>query len=366
MDFEAVASEFVRALRGKRSQTALSRRLGYRSNVLYTWEAGGGFPTAARTLTVARRVGIEPRVALERFYRREPGWFRDVDPATPEGVARLLADLKGRQATVVLARAVDRDRYALGRWFKGATEPRLPDFLRMVEACSLRLVDFLASFVDLADIPALAEAGRQLDAARRVAHEAPWSHAVLRALELEGYRALPRHEPGWIAKRVGIDSRQEEQCLRLLNTAGQILWNEERWQPRSATTLDLRHDREASQRLATWCATLGAERLAGEGAGHFAYNVFSIAERDIDRLRQLQREHFGQLRAIVAESSPAERLFVANLQLFELNRDDAVASAGSRPPEAAAGSATQRPAGSSPPATGATASGGRGPDGHGC
>src|SRR5690606_6604411 len=44
LDFRALSREWVRAMRGPRSQTALSRRLGYRTNVIYRWESGARSP----------------------------------------------------------------------------------------------------------------------------------------------------------------------------------------------------------------------------------------------------------------------------------------------------------------------------------
>jgi transcriptional regulator with XRE-family HTH domain len=318
MEYAVVAAELLRALRGKRSQVALARRLGYRSNVVYTWESGGGAPTAARTFELAARVGVDPATAVTRFYGRRPDWLDQHALTTAQGVAALLRDLRGRQPLRALAAATGRNRYALARWLDAATEPRLPDFLRLVEATSRRLLDFLGAFVDLERIPSVAEAGRRVTAARQLAREAPWSHAVLRALELAGYAALPRHEPGWIAGQVGISTEEEERCLRALEGAGQIVWCEERWRPQGAAVIDLRRDAEATRELASWCATLGTARLEAGDPGAFAFNVFTVSSADLGRLRQLQREHFAQLRAIVAASEPAERLVVANLQLFEL------------------------------------------------
>lgn len=40
MDWDQLAAELVRALRGKTSQAQLSRRLGYRSNIVQRWESG--------------------------------------------------------------------------------------------------------------------------------------------------------------------------------------------------------------------------------------------------------------------------------------------------------------------------------------
>src|SRR6476646_2952368 len=142
------SAELVRALRGKRSQTAFSRRLGYRTNVVYTWEAGRGFPTAARMLQAAQRTGVEVDDALSRFYRTRPPWLDSVQPVSRDGIATLLSDLKGRTTILDLARASSCSRFAISRWLKGTAEPRLPDFLRMVEATSLRVLDFIAVFVD--------------------------------------------------------------------------------------------------------------------------------------------------------------------------------------------------------------------------
>lgn len=321
MDHDAVASQLLRALRGSRSQVAVSRRLGYRSNVCHAWESGAAYPTAARTFQLAERLGQDPAAAVTRFYGRRPDWLDRAPITSRAGVAAFLCDLRGRQPLVAVAETSGHNRFALARWYKAAAEPRLPDFLRLVEATSLRLLDLLGALVELDELPAVAEAGRRLAAARRIAQEAPWSHAVLRALELAGYAALDRHQPGWIAVRVGISAAEEERCLRSLAAAGQIVWESGRWRPRAVATLDLRHDTEATKELACWCAGLGAARLAAGGAGAFAFNVFTVSSADLERLRQLQRDYFGQLRAIVAESQPAERLAVVNLHLFELGEE---------------------------------------------
>src|SRR5262245_21153082 len=125
-DCERLAADFLRALRGKRSQRALSRRLGYRTNIAYTWESGRSFPTAARTFAVAERVGIDVRSAIGAFFGTPPAWVGESAPATREGVARLLAELRGRQSIVDIARAVGKSRFATARWLQGLAEPRLP------------------------------------------------------------------------------------------------------------------------------------------------------------------------------------------------------------------------------------------------
>ena len=50
MTYETTAVELVRALRGQRSCAELSRRIGYRSNIVHRWESRHSWPTAARFL----------------------------------------------------------------------------------------------------------------------------------------------------------------------------------------------------------------------------------------------------------------------------------------------------------------------------
>jgi DNA-binding transcriptional regulator YiaG len=55
MDYSTLASELVRAVRGRRAQGTVSQRLGFRSNVLYAWESGRSYPTAAEFLRFAEK-----------------------------------------------------------------------------------------------------------------------------------------------------------------------------------------------------------------------------------------------------------------------------------------------------------------------
>src|SRR5262245_51317701 len=133
-DYPCIASQLIRAFRGRRSQAQLSRRLGYASNVVFDWEARRRFPTAANALRAARRTGIDVRAALERFLPGH-GFPHQVDPASPRGVVLLLESVRGTQQLAALAQATGASRFAIGRWLSGRTEPRLPDFLALIDAC---------------------------------------------------------------------------------------------------------------------------------------------------------------------------------------------------------------------------------------
>src|SRR5690606_36243674 len=140
---DGLTRELVRALRGKRSQAQLSRRLGFGTNVLYLWESGRRAPTAGHFLTLARHVGVDvdTRIATFLGLDGQPKKTEHVLSALP---VRLRADLGISE----LARAVGSDRTTVARWLAGKTEPPFAALLALVEVTTHRLLAFVAVFVD--------------------------------------------------------------------------------------------------------------------------------------------------------------------------------------------------------------------------
>jgi DNA-binding phage protein len=320
VDTAELAMQLVRAVRGRRTQAAFSRRIGCQSNVLYTWEAGRRFPTARRFLEVAARAGIDVGAALRVFLRTQPDWLDTEQLAHGDGVVRFLAELQGNRSVVDIARAVGRSRFAVARWLSGQTEPRLPDFLSLVHATSYRLLDFVAALVDPARVPLVRDAWRELGAAREAAYVAPWCHVVLRLLETERWQSRERVSAADIAAELGISSAEVEEALHLLEVTGQIARVGGSWRVRQVLNVDLAPDPEAVRRLKAWAAQIGLSRIQAGSEGVYSYNLFCVSERDYEQIQRLHRAYFRELRAVVAESAPSERVVMVNLQLFSLSR----------------------------------------------
>ena len=113
---QQLASEWLRALRGPRSQVALSRRLGYRSNIAYRWEAGDCFPTAGKTLWAVGRLGGCVADSLATFYRQPPSWVASTNFESAEGVGRLLDHLRSGATFQSLTAMTKLNRFSLSRW----------------------------------------------------------------------------------------------------------------------------------------------------------------------------------------------------------------------------------------------------------
>ncbi|MFZ5479956.1 MAG: DUF4423 domain-containing protein [Myxococcota bacterium] len=313
MDVEESAKDLIRALRGNRSQTAFSRRLGYRTNVVYTWEAGRRWPSASETLRAAARAGVDLPAAFGRFYRTPPPWLAGEDLVAPAFVARFLRDQQGDTPTSAIAARAGINRFSVARWLAGAAEPRLPDFLRMVEATSLRLLDLLAALADPARLPSVRDAWARREAQRTLAIEAPWAMAVLRLLEVEPAR------PATVASRLRLDPAEVERCLYALHRAGLVARRRGTWRPVAMEALDTRRSPETARKLKGFWARVGLDRLDAGADGRFAYNLVSVSHDQYRRLQELHDGYFQAVRALVAEDAPPECVALLNLQLVRLD-----------------------------------------------
>lgn len=313
-----VAGDWLRVLRGRRSQVAFSRRLGYRSNVAYRWETGRSFPSASRMLSAIDRLGGDVAQCLERFYRYRPAWLDTLDPTTVQGVGQLLDDLRGKTSVAELARCTGHNRFALARWLRGQADPSLPELLMLIAATSERLLDFVASFTDPVQLPSVREQWLQLLAAREAAYELPWSFAVLRALELVDYQALPQHVPGWIASRLAIEREQELESLVVLERTRQIQWTGTHFRSASLTAVDTRAEAERALQLRVDWGQEALTRLQRGATGMASYNLSCVSRIDRDRIEQLQRAHYRQVSSIIARSFPAQCVLLQTSQFIEL------------------------------------------------
>lgn len=310
---EAVAKELVRALRGRRSQTALSRRLGYASNVVYLWESGRRAPSASELFRIVAKTGGDPRAAFVGF----PVDVSDLALGTPEGIGELLVRLRGSARPAEVARRCGVSRYVASRWLGGRTEPRLAELVQLIEVLTLRGVDFVAALVPPEKLPSLSARWRELEQRRRVAISLPWSTAVLRLLETDEYRARARSER-WIARRLGLDAAEVRRCLDALVASGLVVRAGGKLAVRPVA-LDTSTTTEGDRRaLKLHWADVGRARLADGAPGLFSWSVFALSRADYAKLQALHVGYLTALRQLVDASSPSEVVAVANVQLFAL------------------------------------------------
>jgi transcriptional regulator with XRE-family HTH domain len=315
MDYELASRELVRGLRGGRSQAAAQRRLKRSSNVLHAWETGARYPRATDLLQLLQLAGRSPQAALSRLAACRG--------ATPRAlVTSWLNALVRDRSQAELARQLGVNRNTVARWLAGETEPRLPQLLALVEVTTQRALDFLAALVEPARLPSVAAAQADLQQQRRLAYSQPWAHAVLRALELDDYRALAEHDPAVVARSVGISVAESEACLAALLRAKQIRLRGGRYRVVRVLAVDTREDPDGNLALKRHWFAVASERLERAGIpadGLASYNLFAIAEADLERVRQAHLDYYERVRAIVAESREPTRVVLTTIGLLPLS-----------------------------------------------
>lgn len=309
--FERAAAELLRALRGERSQIAFARRLGYRANPITDWENGRRFPTAHESLRAASLV----RAPVEEAFSCLAPHLPKISEELP--VHAWLSELKGSSSLVELARRTGLSRYSVSRVLAGKSEARLPEFLRLLDAITGRLHEWVHALVGVEKVPTLYGRYMEIQAARRLALERPWSEALLRVLETQSYQQSRVHCDSEVAARLGIDEAEVADLLASLLEAGVVERGRKHYVAAENLTVDTMSSPAELRDVRKHWAQVGLRRLDEmRPEDWFAYNVIAVSEADSERVEQRLRAAYREVRSIVAESTPAERGAVLMMQLL--------------------------------------------------
>jgi len=291
-------AELLRALRGRRSQVAFARRLGFRSNVPAAWEGGHRVPSAAELFRVCERVGVDVSAAAWRFHPPAAAAF---DPAR---IGRWLQELRGQTSVAELAARAGYSEPQLRRWLSDRACPRIHQLLAVVNALTGRAPDLVAELVDIAQVPALQERYTIVRTQRMLAFQHPWTAAVRVLID-----ASPPPVDGAaqrLARALGQPEPPIAQALALLAEHGLVTEQSGRWVAAGEMTVDMRATDADRRRLRAWWSQVAADRVAGDVGDLFSFSLVAVSRADLERIRQLQRRYFRALRGIVSASHPAE------------------------------------------------------------
>lgn len=287
--------------------------------MLHAWEVGSRYPRASDLLRLLEVAGKSPHAVLAAFAPCSGA-------AIPALVTSWLVALARDTPHVELGRRLGVNRNTVARWLSGATEPRAPELLAFVEATTQRALELISAMTDVSQLPSLATAHADLQQQRDLAYRAPWTHAVLRALELEQYRRAPRHQPGFAARHTGLSQEDEQAYLTALVAAKQVYRRNGRYVLRRVLSVDTREDPAANLALKRHWFQVTTDRLRQHGVlpeGLASYNLFAVSEADLARIRQAHLDYYERLRAIVAESREPTRVVLATIGLTPLASPEA-------------------------------------------
>ncbi len=321
LDTALLSCDLMRALRGSRSQPAFSRELGFKSNAAYLWEHGRRHPEVSLFLKAALAGRPKLRLPLARFFELPSDMFAGARAHSPRNVMRIVQGLVGSSAKNDIAQQLGVDRTTLGRWCSGKTEPRLPQFLNLVQLTTQRMIELVALFVDLSRLPSTRELYANLSRQRRLAYDLPMSHAVLRGIELAKYQEQVADGSPVLARELGLPEAEVATYLSKLEAAGQLVRRGGHYEVASVLTIDTREDPEQNARLKAFWAREALSRFESGRASEetlFSFNLFAVSEDAFQQIRRLHLAYYDQVRSLVEASPRSDRVVLMNLQLMPL------------------------------------------------
>lgn len=241
-----------------------------------------------------------------------------MDPNSAQAVAAFLQRLRGKAPLGGVAEAAGLSRFSVSRWISGAAEPKLPDFLRLVDASSRRILDLLAAFEDPAKLPSVRVEWEQRVLAERTTYELPWSNAVLRALELVGAPLNPSEQEQWIATRLGIEVDEVKRALSVLVATSQVQRTKRGYRTRHVINMDTSRDPERALQLKRAWADAAVARMTGKAPGRYGYSLFAVSKADLVRLNELHLQYVRAMQDVIARSTPNECVGLYCSQLLDL------------------------------------------------
>lgn len=318
LDYERLAVELLRALRGRRSRPGFSRHLGYRSNIAQRWETQLCWPTASGFFALCERLRIDVSSIVRTFLRMDPAWLSTAHLEQKSGVGELLSELRGRTPIKTLAELTGHSRFSISRWLRGTAEPSLPELLRFIDASTRRLLDFIALIVDPSTLPTIASDWQNVLVAREGAYSQPLSHAVLRALELDAYKRVRTGKLDYLARKLGVSQDELVPALAFLVQTGQVRKTRRGYRVQRVLAVDTGADPARARALKVLWTKHAVDRLERNVPATFGYSLFAISKRDLQRLREIQLAYVREMQSVIAQSARSECVGLYCFQLFDL------------------------------------------------
>ncbi len=183
VDYNLIAREFLKALRGDLSQRDLSARLGFSFNQVGKWESGHKQIKWTDIVSVIQELNID---LLHHFHC----FFTFIDKP------RDITDISGLLEQICSNYQAEDKRYAelVKKWKARSSSPGLVDFLQILDFQSGMLIGWIMSFVDVNKIESLSVRYEELMVRIGLVRDNPQVIYVNAALQLQSYKQLDHHD----------------------------------------------------------------------------------------------------------------------------------------------------------------------------
>ncbi len=211
VDYQKLAEEVIRLLRGVLTQRHVSERLGYTFNQVGKWESGFTRMKWDEFFRYAEELGVP----MSGHFRYSFWTFHNENELSVASTLRALENGLLSQSA-----ACKSARKQIQKWLVAGTTPDLAEVLKLIGTRPAILFGWLSRFVDVRRLGSIQLLYEDFLRQRAVLMSNPLCAYVNAALQLEAYRDLVRHDERLLAEHSACSVREVRETLAILCSAG--------------------------------------------------------------------------------------------------------------------------------------------------
>lgn len=205
---KTLLTELVRAVRGRRSQAKINKKLGYSFNQIYNWESAHVQPSWIDFVRLCAVCGVDLKAVLSNLFS-----FQGDAAQCAELLRAIAPAYEIKRIAASCKTSVSRVR----RWTAGDSVPKLANILQLIDAVFL-LERFIELLVGPDRVPSMTAAIGKHAVHRQLHRRFPFTGAMLHALEC----ANARRSAAGLASMLGIDLTTVTEAIREAADAGLV------------------------------------------------------------------------------------------------------------------------------------------------
>lgn len=231
LNYDQLASEIVRYLRGNLNQRDLSKKLGFTFNQVGKWESLVTQIKWDDFLELAAVLNIP----IEKYFRDYFFWSNDKEFSPHVSFRALLQYLN------IGLPDWQRPKALVDKWVAGTSTPDFSEILKMMNSKPLILIGFLSRFLDCSKLETLQSDYKVTMQRLEAILNSPVSAIVNSALHLESYKKLDSHDEDFLAKESGCSRKEVRDSLALLCRTGVVVFDKNKYHSSYSELSFLRH-----------------------------------------------------------------------------------------------------------------------------
>ena len=269
-----LSSDVVRVLRGEKSKSQLSQKLGYSPNQVYLWESGKRhfFWADFEELCEALRIPLRHHIKI----------YLDFEPE--KEILEILNESISAYQKKEIAHQLNVSSSKLSRWLQGNSKIPFHNTCQILEFCHQNFCEFLD--------------------------------------EVSGVGKLDSIQDIVLEKRVGISEEEEKLGLRILEESGQIYWHNGLFKLKHFRVKTTDNKAAVYDICQYWCDRAASLTKYPGMKSLIGYRVFAINEKSYKKIRAAQIEYYQKIGRILNEDEgPYDYVVAMNFHAMVLNEE---------------------------------------------